>query len=190
MGYMLQEVVEARWWDLIYLEVNKREKLHLFFLPIDFHWLLVEPSSHSEERCESLTSSDACLNTEDALRNCNYGQRLYKLPWPDWIWPLDTPFFLQSNASSFSLPCSLKLTLSLLLPPLSSKVADAMRRMHERQNIGKVLLLPEPKKEEEKEPEKEAEKEEEKPAEASASPGEEEKAKPEEAKEDQGWEGE
>ncbi|KAM7381595.1 hypothetical protein PAMA_012436 [Pampus argenteus] len=30
------------------------------------------------------------------------------------------------------------------------EVADAMRRMHERQNIGKVILLPEPKKEEEK----------------------------------------
>lgn len=27
---------------------------------------------------------------------------------------------------------------------------DAMKRMHERQNIGKVVLLPEPKKEEEK----------------------------------------
>ncbi|XP_030195967.1 synaptic vesicle membrane protein VAT-1 homolog [Gadus morhua] len=66
------------------------------------------------------------------------------------------------------------------------EVADAMRRMQERQNIGKVLLLPEPKKEEEKVPEKEAEKEEEKPAEAPASPQEEEKAKPEEAKEDQG----
>lgn len=31
-----------------------------------------------------------------------------------------------------------------------SQVADAMRRMHERQNIGKVILLPEAKKEEEK----------------------------------------
>lgn len=30
------------------------------------------------------------------------------------------------------------------------EVADAMRRMHERQNVGKVILLPEPKKEEEK----------------------------------------
>lgn len=30
------------------------------------------------------------------------------------------------------------------------QVADAMRRMHERQNIGKVILLPEAKKEEEK----------------------------------------
>ncbi|CAK6956646.1 synaptic vesicle membrane protein VAT-1 homolog [Scomber scombrus] len=30
------------------------------------------------------------------------------------------------------------------------EVADAMRRMHERQNIGKVILLPEPKKVEEK----------------------------------------
>ncbi|XP_067431727.1 synaptic vesicle membrane protein VAT-1 homolog [Thunnus thynnus] len=30
------------------------------------------------------------------------------------------------------------------------EVADAMKRMHERQNIGKVILLPEPKKEEEK----------------------------------------
>ncbi|XP_073346007.1 synaptic vesicle membrane protein VAT-1 homolog [Pagrus major] len=30
------------------------------------------------------------------------------------------------------------------------EVTDAMRRMHERQNIGKVILLPEPKKEEEK----------------------------------------
>ncbi|XP_051273550.1 synaptic vesicle membrane protein VAT-1 homolog [Dicentrarchus labrax] len=30
------------------------------------------------------------------------------------------------------------------------EVVDAMRRMHERQNIGKVILLPEPKKEEEK----------------------------------------
>lgn len=30
------------------------------------------------------------------------------------------------------------------------QVADAMRRMHERQNIGKVILLPEPKKVEEK----------------------------------------
>ncbi|XP_070783239.1 synaptic vesicle membrane protein VAT-1 homolog [Enoplosus armatus] len=30
------------------------------------------------------------------------------------------------------------------------EVADAMRRMHERQNIGKVILLPETKKEEEK----------------------------------------
>lgn len=30
------------------------------------------------------------------------------------------------------------------------QVADAMRRMHERQNIGKVLLLPEAKKVEEK----------------------------------------
>uniref|UniRef100_A0A3Q3X0E0 Enoyl reductase (ER) domain-containing protein n=1 Tax=Mola mola TaxID=94237 RepID=A0A3Q3X0E0_MOLML len=30
------------------------------------------------------------------------------------------------------------------------EVADAMRRMHERQNIGKVILLPEAKKEEEK----------------------------------------
>ncbi|XP_054454517.1 synaptic vesicle membrane protein VAT-1 homolog [Anoplopoma fimbria] len=29
-------------------------------------------------------------------------------------------------------------------------VTDAMKRMHERQNIGKVILLPEPKKEEEK----------------------------------------
>lgn len=29
------------------------------------------------------------------------------------------------------------------------EVADAMRRMHERQNIGKIILLPEPKKEEE-----------------------------------------
>ncbi|KAM9837863.1 synaptic vesicle membrane protein VAT-1 homolog [Aulostomus maculatus] len=43
------------------------------------------------------------------------------------------------------------------------EVADAMRRMHERQNIGKVILLPEPKKEEEKpasspEPEEKVEK--------------------------------
>ncbi|KAF7642156.1 hypothetical protein LDENG_00263350 [Lucifuga dentata] len=30
------------------------------------------------------------------------------------------------------------------------EVGDAMRRMHERQNIGKVILLPEPKKEEDK----------------------------------------
>ncbi|XP_041818112.1 synaptic vesicle membrane protein VAT-1 homolog [Chelmon rostratus] len=30
------------------------------------------------------------------------------------------------------------------------EVADAMRRMHERQNIGKVILLPEPKREEER----------------------------------------
>ncbi|XP_069547919.1 synaptic vesicle membrane protein VAT-1 homolog [Brachyistius frenatus] len=30
------------------------------------------------------------------------------------------------------------------------EVADAMKRMHERQNVGKVILLPEPKKEEEK----------------------------------------
>lgn len=30
------------------------------------------------------------------------------------------------------------------------EVADAMRRMHDRQNIGKVILLPDPKKEEEK----------------------------------------
>ncbi|XP_023264931.1 synaptic vesicle membrane protein VAT-1 homolog [Seriola lalandi dorsalis] len=30
------------------------------------------------------------------------------------------------------------------------EVTDAMRRMHERQNIGKVILLPEPKKQEEK----------------------------------------
>ncbi|XP_023124078.2 synaptic vesicle membrane protein VAT-1 homolog [Amphiprion ocellaris] len=30
------------------------------------------------------------------------------------------------------------------------EVTDAMKRMHERQNIGKVILLPEPKKEEEK----------------------------------------
>lgn len=30
------------------------------------------------------------------------------------------------------------------------EVTDAMRRMHERQNVGKVILLPEPKKEEEK----------------------------------------
>lgn len=30
------------------------------------------------------------------------------------------------------------------------EVADAMKRMHERQNIGKIILLPEPKKEEEK----------------------------------------
>ena len=29
-----------------------------------------------------------------------------------------------------------------------SQVGDAMRRMHERHNIGKVILLPEPKKEE------------------------------------------
>lgn len=34
-------------------------------------------------------------------------------------------------------------------PPVFSQVADAMRRMHERQNIGKIILLPEPKKEEE-----------------------------------------
>uniref|UniRef100_A0A672F9Y8 Synaptic vesicle membrane protein VAT-1 homolog n=2 Tax=Salarias fasciatus TaxID=181472 RepID=A0A672F9Y8_SALFA len=36
------------------------------------------------------------------------------------------------------------------------EVTDAMKRMHERQNIGKVILLPEPKKEEEK-PEPKAE---------------------------------
>ncbi|KAK0156542.1 Synaptic vesicle membrane protein VAT-1 [Merluccius polli] len=71
------------------------------------------------------------------------------------------------------------------------EVADAMRRMHERQNIGKVILLPEPKKEEEKEQEKGEEKEqeqekEEEPAEASAVPQEEEEAKPEEVKEEQG----
>lgn len=30
------------------------------------------------------------------------------------------------------------------------EVADAMKRMHDRQNVGKVILLPEPKKEEEK----------------------------------------
>ncbi|XP_028287555.1 synaptic vesicle membrane protein VAT-1 homolog [Parambassis ranga] len=30
------------------------------------------------------------------------------------------------------------------------EVAEAMKRMHERQNVGKVILLPEPKKEEEK----------------------------------------
>lgn len=34
--------------------------------------------------------------------------------------------------------------------PVFSQVADAMRRMHERQNIGKVILLPEAKKVEEK----------------------------------------
>lgn len=34
--------------------------------------------------------------------------------------------------------------------PVFSQVADAMKRMHERQNIGKVILLPEPKKVEEK----------------------------------------
>lgn len=34
--------------------------------------------------------------------------------------------------------------------PVFSQVADAMRRMHERLNIGKVILLPEAKKEEEK----------------------------------------
>lgn len=33
------------------------------------------------------------------------------------------------------------------------QVADAMRRMHERQNIGKVILLPDPKKKEEEEEE-------------------------------------
>lgn len=32
---------------------------------------------------------------------------------------------------------------------VSPQVTDAMRRMHERQNIGKVILLPEPKKTEE-----------------------------------------
>ncbi|XP_045073470.1 synaptic vesicle membrane protein VAT-1 homolog [Coregonus clupeaformis] len=34
------------------------------------------------------------------------------------------------------------------------QVGDAMRRMHERNNIGKVILLPEPKKEDKKEEEK------------------------------------
>ncbi|XP_007574364.1 synaptic vesicle membrane protein VAT-1 homolog [Poecilia latipinna] len=34
------------------------------------------------------------------------------------------------------------------------EVADAMKRMHDRQNIGKVILLPEPKKSEEKSEEK------------------------------------
>lgn len=38
----------------------------------------------------------------------------------------------------------------LLCSPVSSQVTEAMKRMHERQNIGKVILLPEPKKEEEK----------------------------------------
>ncbi|XP_029109919.1 synaptic vesicle membrane protein VAT-1 homolog [Scleropages formosus] len=44
------------------------------------------------------------------------------------------------------------------------QVGDAMRRMQERNNVGKVILLPEPKKEEEKkeEPKKEEEKKEEK----------------------------
>ncbi|XP_028989129.1 synaptic vesicle membrane protein VAT-1 homolog [Betta splendens] len=37
------------------------------------------------------------------------------------------------------------------------EVADAMRRMHERQNIGKVILLPEPRKEREEEPPADAE---------------------------------
>ncbi len=32
---------------------------------------------------------------------------------------------------------------------LFSQVADAMKRMHDRQNIGKVILLPEAKEEEE-----------------------------------------
>lgn len=41
-------------------------------------------------------------------------------------------------------------------PFLHSQVADAMKRMHDRQNIGKVILLPEPKKSEEK-PESNAE---------------------------------
>lgn len=36
--------------------------------------------------------------------------------------------------------------------PVFSQVTDAMRRMHERQNIGKVILLPEPKKVEEEKP--------------------------------------
>lgn len=39
------------------------------------------------------------------------------------------------------------LVLYFIIP----KVADAMRRMHERQNIGKVILLPEMKKEEKEE---------------------------------------
>ncbi|KAG7506976.1 synaptic vesicle membrane protein VAT-1-like [Solea senegalensis] len=37
------------------------------------------------------------------------------------------------------------------------EVVNAMRRMHERQNIGKVILLPEPKKEEKEKPKSKAE---------------------------------
>lgn len=36
-----------------------------------------------------------------------------------------------------------------LHPFVCYQVAEAMKRMHERQNIGKVILLPEPKKSEE-----------------------------------------
>ena len=102
----------------------EEEKLHLFSLPIDFHWLLVEPRGHSEERCESLTSMfvvPACLNIEEALRNCNYVQRLCKLPWPEWIWPIYTPFPLLSTAFSLSLAIS-----NSLLPVFISHVTVSL----------------------------------------------------------------
>lgn len=45
---------------------------------------------------------------------------------------------------------SLLPNVNICSSPVSSQVTEAMKRMHERQNIGKVILLPEPKKEEEK----------------------------------------
>lgn len=40
--------------------------------------------------------------------------------------------------------------LARLITSFYSQVAEAMKRMHDRQNIGKVILLPEPKKSEDK----------------------------------------